>query len=109
MSPRSEKVGGTRPPCPPPNCAHVLTIHKVCNSFKTLLTQFLNIHAVESPDPCGTLKDWISSFVLSVTARSASASAVAFFRLLDLLSYAHFDILKLTQSSLDEIPLSRLL
>jgi len=29
--------------------------------------------------------------------------AVAFFRLLDLLSYAHFDILKLTQTSLDEI------
>ena len=23
MSPRYEKVGGTRPPCPPPNCAHV--------------------------------------------------------------------------------------
>jgi len=22
MSPPSEKVGGTRPPCPPPNCAH---------------------------------------------------------------------------------------
>jgi len=35
--------------------------------------------------------------------------AVAFFRLLDLLSYAHFDILKLTQFSLDEIYLSRLL
>ena len=22
MSPPSEKVRGTRPPCPPPNCAH---------------------------------------------------------------------------------------
>jgi len=22
MSPPFEKVGGTRPPCPPPNCAH---------------------------------------------------------------------------------------
>jgi len=54
-------------------------------------------------------KDWISGFVYSVTACSVSALAVAFFRLLHLLSYAHFDILKLTQSSLDEIHLSRLL
>jgi len=44
-----------------------------------------------------------------VRARSASALLVAFFRLLDLFSYAHFDILKLTQSSPDKIHLSRLL
>jgi len=24
MSPPSEKVRGTRPPCPPPNCTHTL-------------------------------------------------------------------------------------
>jgi len=77
----------------------VLITHKVCNPFKTLLTQSSNIHAVEFPDPYGTLKHWISGFVFSIKARSASALAVAFFRLLDLHSYAHFDILKLIQPS----------
>jgi len=27
MSPPSEKVGETRPPCPPPNCAHAQGYH----------------------------------------------------------------------------------
>jgi len=39
MSPPSEKVGGTRPPCPPPNCAHTCDTavdHKLCtNQIRT--------------------------------------------------------------------------
>jgi len=51
-------------------------------------------------DPSGILTNWVIGFVFSITARSASALAVAFFRLLDPLSYVRFDILKLTQVSL---------
>jgi len=34
-------------------------------------------------DPSGTLKNWVIGFILSITARSASALAIAFFRLLE--------------------------
>jgi len=45
-------------------------------------------------------KNWVIGFVFSITTRSASVSAVALFRLLEPLSYARFDILKLMQVSL---------
>ena len=51
-------------------------------------------------DLSGTLKNWVADFVFSITARSASALAVAFFRLLEPLSQVRFDILKLMQVSL---------
>ena len=45
---------------------------------------------------CGTLISWVIGFVFSITGhRSASASVVAFFRLLEPLSYVRFGILKL--------------
>jgi len=49
------------------------------------------------------------TLVFTITAHNASALAVAFFRWLDALSYAHFEILKLIEPSLYEIPLSWLL
>jgi len=51
-------------------------------------------------DLSGTLKNWVIGFVFSITARSAPALAVAFFRLLEPLSQVRFDILKLMQVSL---------
>jgi len=42
-------------------------------------------------------KDWVICLTFSITARSASASAVVFFGLLEPLSYVLFDILKLMQ------------
>jgi len=53
--------------------------------------------------PSSTPKNWVISFVFSVTARSASALAVAFFRLLEPFSYGRFDILTLMQASLLQI------
>ena len=53
--------------------------------------------ATSGVDPSGTLK---TGLFFSITARSASALAVAFFRLLEPLSYVRFDILKLMQVSL---------
>ena len=44
-------------------------------------------------DLSGTLKNWVNGFVFSITARCASALAVAFFGLLEPLSQARFDIL----------------
>jgi len=41
--------------------------------------------------------NWVIGFVFSITGRSASALAVAFFRLLEPLSQANFDILKLME------------
>ena len=51
-------------------------------------------------DSSGPLKNWVIGFVFSVTARSASALAVAFFRLLETLSQVRFDILKVQVSLL---------
>ena len=53
--------------------------------------------------PSGTLKNWVIGFVFSITARSASALAVAFYRLLEPLSQVRFVILKLMQLSLPSI------
>jgi len=44
-----------------------------------IVSKKLVIHA---PDSSGTLKDWIRGFVFSITARSASALAAVFYRLL---------------------------
>ena len=44
--------------------------------------------------------NWFIVFVFLITARNAPAMAVAFFRLLEPLSYIRFDILKLMQVSL---------
>ena len=46
------------------------------------------------------IKNWVIGFVFPITACTASASAVVFFRLLESLSYVHFDLLKLMQVSL---------
>jgi len=51
--------------------------------------------ATSGANPSGTLKNWVIGFVFSITARTASALAVVFFRLLELLSYVRFDLLKL--------------
>jgi len=53
--------------------------------------------------PSATLKNWVIGFVFSITARSASALAVAFYRLLEPLSQVRFVILKLMQLSLPSI------
>ena len=53
--------------------------------------------ATSGVGPSDTLKNWVIGFVFSITTRSASVSAVALFRLLEPLSYARFDILKLMQ------------
>jgi len=50
-------------------------------------------------DRSGTMKNWVIGFVFSITARSASALAVAFFGLLEPLSYVCFDIFKLMRVS----------
>jgi len=44
MSPPYEKVGGTRPRCPPPNCAHECTVDK--KKVPVLLTSrlFMNMY-----------------------------------------------------------------
>jgi len=51
-------------------------------------------------NPSVTLKSWVVGFVFSITACSASALAVAFFHLIEPLSYVRIDILKLLQVSL---------
>jgi len=51
-------------------------------------------------DPSVALKNWVICFISSITARSASTLAVAFFRFLEPLSYVRFDILELLQLSL---------
>ena len=50
--------------------------------------------------PFWQTKKWVIVFVFLITARSASALTVAFFRLLEPLSYVRFDILMLMQVSL---------
>jgi len=56
--------------------------------------------ATSGVDPSGTLKNWFIRFLFSITACTASASAVVFFRLLESLSYVRFDLQKLMQVSL---------
>jgi len=43
--------------------------------------------ATSGVDPSGTLRNWVIGFVFSITTRSSSALAVAFFRLPEPLSY----------------------
>ena len=43
-------------------------------------------------NPSGTIRNWVIGFVFSITACSASVLAVAFFRLLEPLSYVCFDL-----------------
>jgi len=50
--------------------------------------------------PSETLKNWVICLTFSITARTASALAVAFFGLLEPLSYVLYDIFKLMQVSL---------
>jgi len=77
-------------------------IHKIGNPFKTLLSA----NSVLKYSCCRISRSfWHTWFRIFIAACSASALAVAFFRLLDLHSYAHFDILKIQpEPSLDEIP-----
>jgi len=56
--------------------------------------------AIFAVDPSGTVKNWVIGFIFPITARSASALAVAFFRLLEPLSKVRFATLKLMQVSL---------
>ena len=60
-------------------------------------TPELGMRSHSGVGPSDTLKNWVIGFVFSITTRSASVSAVALFRLLEPLSYARFDILKLMQ------------
>ena len=46
--------------------------------------------ATSGAEPSGKLKGWVIGFVFAITSRSASALAVAFFRLLEPLSYVGY-------------------
>jgi len=68
-------------------------MRRICRSR----LQYSGSVATSVVDPSGTLKNWVIGFLFSITARSSSALAVVFFRLLEPLSYVRFDILKLMQ------------
>jgi len=61
---------------------------------RKILSKYSGSVAISGVDPSGTVKNWVIGFIFPITARSASALAVAFFRLLEPFSYVRLDILK---------------
>jgi len=60
LCPPSEKMGGTRPPCPPPNCAHVY-VYDVALCGNTARNVALWGNTLRNLDMWFLISDWLAT------------------------------------------------